>query len=61
MPLSPEEIATRAPALAEFGAQLVGAFGKESDGGKKLTPAELRKLAGKGIKLLAGFLVDVID
>jgi hypothetical protein len=61
MPISPDEIAKHAPALAAFGAELVAAFGPESDGGKKLTPKELGKLAKKGLGLLGLLLVDLVD
>jgi hypothetical protein len=61
MPLTPDEIAKHAPALAAFGAELVAAFGAESDGGKKLTRQEAGGLLKRGAKLLVGALVDVID
>jgi uncharacterized protein (DUF849 family) len=61
MPLTPDEIAKNAPALAELGAALVAAFGPDSDGGKKLTKDEARRLLAKGAKTLGSALVDVID
>jgi uncharacterized protein (DUF849 family) len=61
MPLTPDEIAKHAPALAALGAELLAAFGPESDGGKRLTPAEARRVIAKGAKLLPAVLVDVVD
>jgi hypothetical protein len=45
--------------LAAYGLEIAAAFGPESDGGKKLTPAEARKLLSRGLTLLASALIGV--
>jgi hypothetical protein len=61
MPLSPDEIASRGPKLYALGLLLVQSFGPESDGGKKLTKEEIRKVGKAALQLLPALVVDLLD
>lgn len=61
MGLKPDEIVSLWPDILEVITELIGAFGPDSEGGKKLKGSELRSLGIKLIKLGAKLVVDVID
>lgn len=61
MGLSATELAALAPSLLALGQKLVAMFGEGSDGGKKVTSAELKAVGKEMLKVAAKVLVDVVD
>ena len=61
MGMKPAEVVALAPEAMALSDDLAQAFGKDSDGGRRLTGRELRKL-GKGLLSLGWKIIrDVLD
>jgi hypothetical protein len=61
MPITPDEIPAITTQGAALAKELGEAFSKESDGGKKLTKKELRRLAGLAASFAARVGLDLAD
>lgn len=61
MPLKSDEIAAIAPEAMELAKALSEAFGPDSDGGKKLTKAELGGIAKKALGFGWKLIRDIMD
>jgi hypothetical protein len=59
--LKPDEIAVLAPEAIALGGDLMSAFRKTSDGGKKMTKTERRKIVKRLLRLAGRLGIDIID
>jgi hypothetical protein len=60
-PITADEVPTLAALGLSLGQDLTAAFSPASEGGKKITMKELRKLAGKAAQFAAIAIRDAID
>jgi hypothetical protein len=61
VPLTTAELSDLAPKAITLSRELAFAFGRSSQGGKKLTKAERRQLANRLLGLATALIRDLVD